>query len=59
MLRLSNPKVRIMVGGSAVTEQDARQWGVDGYAPDELRLWRGVMQILDEPRMRMDFAVMG
>ncbi len=58
MLRLSNPKVRILVGGSAMSEQDARKWGVDGYAPDALSLWRVVMQMMDAPRMRMEFAVL-
>ncbi len=47
MLRLSNPQVRILVGGSGVSEQDARKWGVDGYAPDALSLWRLVMQLMD------------
>ncbi len=47
MVRLGNPKVRIMVGGSALSEQDACKWGADGYAPDAMSLWRVVMQQVD------------
>jgi methanogenic corrinoid protein MtbC1 len=49
MLRVSNPKVRVMVGGSAVSEQDACQWGVDGYAPDVLSLWKVAIQLAAAP----------
>jgi methylmalonyl-CoA mutase cobalamin-binding domain/chain len=49
MLRMSNPRVRLIVGGGAVSEQDARRWGVDGYAADALSLWTIVTQIMDAP----------
>jgi methanogenic corrinoid protein MtbC1 len=48
-LRLSNPRVRILVGGSAVSQQQARRWGVDGYSADALSLWRVVIQLMDAP----------
>jgi corrinoid protein of di/trimethylamine methyltransferase len=34
MIRAKNPTVKIMVGGSPVTEDLAAQFGADGYAPD-------------------------
>jgi trimethylamine corrinoid protein len=48
VLRMSSPRVRIMIGGGAVSEQDAHKWGVDGYAADALSLWRVVMQMFGE-----------
>lgn len=49
MLRLGNPKVRIVVGGSAVSEQDACNWGADGYAPDALSFRKVVTQMMEPP----------
>jgi methanogenic corrinoid protein MtbC1 len=49
MLRVSNPKVKIMVGGYAVSGRDASHWGVDGYAPDAVSLRRVVMQLMGAP----------
>jgi len=34
MLRARNPKVKVMVGGAPVSDDLARKWGADGYAPD-------------------------
>jgi methylmalonyl-CoA mutase cobalamin-binding domain/chain len=45
MLRTSNPKVRILVGGSAVSPQQALRWGVDGYAPDACSIRRTVTHL--------------
>lgn len=57
MLRMSSPSVRVIVGGSAVSEQDARRWGVHGYAADVLGLCSVVKQVMDAPPTRMGFAV--
>jgi trimethylamine corrinoid protein len=56
MLRLSNPKVRIMVGGSAVSAQQALKWGVDGYAPDAWSTWRTAMGFASPPAARPELA---
>jgi len=34
MLRAKNPKVKVMVGGAPVSDDLAKKWGADGYAPD-------------------------
>lgn len=34
MLRDKNPEVKVMVGGAPVSDDLARKWGADGYAPD-------------------------
>ncbi len=56
MLRLNNPKIRIMVGGSAVTEDQARRWGVDGYAPDAWSLWRTALWLVNPPSVLRELA---
>jgi len=33
-LKAMNPKVRIMIGGSPVSQEVAEKWGADGYAKD-------------------------
>lgn len=34
MLRAKNPRVKVMVGGAPVSDDLAKKWGADGYAPD-------------------------
>ncbi|MCL5950341.1 MAG: corrinoid protein [Chloroflexi bacterium] len=34
LLRSKNPRVKVMVGGAPVSDDLARRWGADGYAPD-------------------------
>ncbi len=52
MLRLSSPKIRILVGGNAVSAQDARKWGVEAYAEDWLSLWQVLQQLQNSPEAR-------
>jgi methanogenic corrinoid protein MtbC1 len=33
-LKAKNPNVRIMIGGSPVSQEVAEKWGADGYAKD-------------------------
>jgi corrinoid protein of di/trimethylamine methyltransferase len=34
LLRSKNPQVKVMVGGAPVSDDLAKKWGADGYAPD-------------------------
>lgn len=34
LLRSKNPRVKVMVGGAPVSDDLAKKWGADGYAPD-------------------------
>jgi corrinoid protein of di/trimethylamine methyltransferase len=34
LLRTKNPNVKVMVGGAPVSDDLAKKWGADGYAPD-------------------------
>lgn len=34
LLRAKNPDVKVMVGGAPVSDDLAKKWGADGYAPD-------------------------
>ncbi len=55
-LRLGNPQVKIMVGGGAVSEQDACKWGVDGYAPDAWSIWRTATHLTGLPVVHRELA---
>lgn len=46
-LRVGNPKVRIVVGGWVVTEEQASKWGVDGYASDAWNISQVAMHLVD------------
>ncbi len=34
LLRSKNPNIKVMVGGAPVSDDLAKKWGADGYAPD-------------------------
>jgi trimethylamine corrinoid protein len=56
ILRSKRPRVRILVGGGAVSAQQALQWGVDGYAPDAWSIWRTAMHLVDAPAALWELA---
>jgi methylmalonyl-CoA mutase cobalamin-binding domain/chain len=59
MLRTRNPKVRILVGGSAILPQQALRWGVDGYARDAWGIWDTVTRLTGLPAVRAKLAPVG
>ncbi len=47
LLRAKNPQVKVMVGGAPVSDDLAKKWGADGYAPDASNALTEAINMID------------